>query len=199
MTLASVEESWTRLECWLEANAPGNFARLNPPAEPAVIAAAEEALGREFPEDLRRILLLRNGTNEHDQSGKYHHGAGFLPEFTALLPAERIAGIHAMRVEIMQGLMEDEEEFEEWALGNWWHPGWLPIADASTADGLFIDQRGGTDHGSVGHFVHDDSARLNLWPSLAAMLHDVADAVEGVRDVPSLQPSVWEGQFLEWR
>jgi cell wall assembly regulator SMI1 len=46
MTFAPVEESWMRFERWLEANAPGNFARLNPPAEPSVIAVADEALSR---------------------------------------------------------------------------------------------------------------------------------------------------------
>ncbi|WP_157963711.1 SMI1/KNR4 family protein [Actinocorallia populi] len=167
MSPAPVEESWVRLECWLAANAPGNFARLNPPAVPSAIAAAEEALGRVFPEDLRRVLLLRNGTNTHDLSGNYHHGAGLLPEFGELLPVERIAGVHAMRVEIMQGHMEVEEGFGEWALSNWWHPDWLPIADSSSADGLFLDQRDGADQGT--HFIlgrperHGDSAGRR-WP-----------------------------------
>lgn len=60
-----MEAAWERIETWLAAHAPVTFDALAPPADPAAIAAAEQAIDPSFPEPLRRSLLRHDGTTGH--------------------------------------------------------------------------------------------------------------------------------------
>lgn len=57
-------------------------------------------------------------------------------------------------------------------------PAWLPIADGSSAGGLFVDLRDGPAHGCVRWFDRTGGAEHGIWwPSVARMLAETAVAL----------------------
>jgi hypothetical protein len=58
---APVAESWRRIEKWLSGHCPEVLASLLPGASDEEIAAFEEAIGRELPEDVRESCRIRDG------------------------------------------------------------------------------------------------------------------------------------------
>ena len=185
-----IEESWERLEAWLAAHAPASSARLNPPASPDAIDDAQRQMAIALPTDLVSSLLRHNGASEFDANGTFQWGARFLPGSHRLLAVQEI-------VTRRQGLNEVLGQFDETMVGSWWHPEWIPFAHFVAGDDLVIDQRLGPDLGTVGGFMNEEGLRPRRWPSLAAMITDVADAVERQRQIAYFRPHVKDGA-LEW-
>jgi len=79
-----VESLWSRLEAWVQTNAPNMSLRLRPPATEARIAAAELELGLTFPADFRRSLLVHDG-QEHDPSFDWMPGCNPLATLDAIV------------------------------------------------------------------------------------------------------------------
>src|SRR5215207_6200573 len=61
---------WTRLESYLQANAPSILATLLPPATDAQIARAEAALGVKLPPDLAASLKTHDGQVQETGRGE---------------------------------------------------------------------------------------------------------------------------------
>src|SRR5688500_20298705 len=61
---------WTRLESYLQANAPSVLATLLPPATDAQIARAEAALGVRLPPDLAASLKMHDGQVQETGRGE---------------------------------------------------------------------------------------------------------------------------------
>jgi cell wall assembly regulator SMI1 len=57
----AVREAWQRIERWLAEHASATLASLNPPADPAQVAAAEAELGVSFPADLVASFARHDG------------------------------------------------------------------------------------------------------------------------------------------
>src|SRR3984957_1384305 len=162
-----VSESWRRIDAWLAAHAPSGLARLNPPAGPGDIRDAERVLGIALPGDLGESLRCHNG-----QRGP----ASLLPGHAEPLSASGIAEYWQMRMDIAAGI--DGLVPAPWADEPWWHPLWVPWAESAGGDAQVIDQRPGPDAGRVGWAVHDDCGDFtDSWPSLAVLLHAVAQAL----------------------
>lgn len=188
-----VVDAWTRIERWLAEHAPASHGQLNPPAERSLIVEAERVLGVRFPPSLVTLLSLRNGTSEWKE-GSYEVGVRFLPGGYRLVPVDEIVRSSQMLTEIAQ--RSERENPESVLIGWWWHPSWLPFANVVWGGAYFTDQRTGGE-GEVGEFVKDDEARLAQRPSLAAMLAEIADAVETGTDVGIWRPQVVGGR-LDW-
>jgi cell wall assembly regulator SMI1 len=182
-----VARSWSRIERWLAEHAPVSYGQLNPPAEGSAIAEAERALGVAFPPSLVTLLGLHDGVDDW-KDGAYVLRAKFLPGNYRLLPLADIVRHSRMLTEIV--LLSEEQ------VGWWWHPSWVPFADAVWAGCLYTDQRDGGE-GSVGDQAADGGASPDRWPSLAVMLTQFADAVEAGGCVGDYRPRVIDGG-LEW-
>ncbi|MER8010825.1 SMI1/KNR4 family protein [Streptomyces sp. NPDC094149] len=169
---SSVTESWTRIEAWLVANAPRTFAKLAPPADRAVIAAAEEALGLAFPPALTESLLRHDGTA---------YGV-LLPPFWAMLGTQHIVDAWKRRTHIYEPEPSDTEPHDaESEYGPWWHRQWIPFAADGSGDYLVIDQRPTPQCGRIGDADHEDGCRFNphpMWASLPELLDMTATALE---------------------
>ncbi len=87
-------------------------------------------------------------------------------------------------------------------------PSWVPIADDTGGDLLFVDLRPGDLHGCVGRWWNDDGFHgpdygTHFWTSVAHMAQSIADALEAGRWAPDdsgehdMEPTVIDGS-LHW-
>ncbi|MEV5375837.1 SMI1/KNR4 family protein [Streptomyces nondiastaticus] len=185
----SVRSSWARIDAWLRAQAPATFAVLAGPADPDGIEAAQTEMGVRFPSDLLDSLACHDGVTSWKtvlpvQSPLSAKG---IAEFWSL--NESIAGSDRD----LREANEDEGEDEPW-----WHRDWIPWA-ASDGDAQVIDVRDGVHWGRLGTTAHDGTGCFrDGWPSLAAYLCEVADALEFGGDVYGLVPYLLPGGELWW-
>ncbi|MFI5806639.1 SMI1/KNR4 family protein [Streptomyces sp. NPDC051561] len=188
----SVTESWERIEAWLARYAPLTYEALEPAAEPAEIAAAEEVMGHPFPGALRESLLRHDGTGYRV----------LLPSMWMLLGTRHIADAWQLRREIYgEGAAEDEEGDPGGEYGPWWHAQWVPFAADGGGDYLVIDQREHRRRGRLGRADHETGCWFVphlMWGSLPALLEATATAMEAGREVDGYLPVVTDEGELEW-
>ncbi|MET9687334.1 SMI1/KNR4 family protein [Streptomyces sp. NPDC006514] len=162
-----VRSSWDRIDGWLREHAPASYENLARPADPAAVEAAQAELGLRFPADLTDSLLCHDGLLNWDT---------VLPG----PPPQSVAQIvdhWRMCVEIAG---DDKDLCEPFRPGAepWWHPRWIPWAQ-SDGDAQVIDMREGPQQGRLGTACHDGTGHFDDgWPSLAAYLAEVADALD---------------------
>lgn len=77
-------------------------------------------------------------------------------------------------------------------------PPFLPIAEDGSGDFLFVDLRGGSQHGCVGEYFKGEADwRPAIWPSVDVLLEDTLTSLETGRPVFSSKHSVVNGS-LTW-
>ncbi|MFD9371027.1 hypothetical protein ACFWA6_25460 [Streptomyces sp. NPDC060020] len=149
---------------WLEANAPGDFGRLNPPAHRAEIQnISVNRFG--LHADLRELLMLHNGVRaDRGLTGP----GGFLPGGYFLLGAEDMrSGQRDMEKAVAWSVEDDLVDF---VVGGVAHVRWVPIAETHVGSQLVVDHREGPDYGAVREI--DASAEvwgIKRWDGLAEM------------------------------
>ncbi|GAA5192775.1 hypothetical protein GCM10023322_53070 [Rugosimonospora acidiphila] len=200
-----IEQSWFRIERWLATHAPRTATTLRPPAEPAAIAECRRITGVTFPDDLIASLLRHDGSAPEYPS--FVLPGGYRPMPVAdIAPAWRISTGGPARTDGLalasgpapaSGLAPAGAEGP--LPGGYWHPKWIPFADTNALDALLVDCRLGENRGAVGtHRRGDgDGARLGHWPSVGALLMEVADALEWRRPVGRWLPVTLDGR-LTW-
>ncbi|MFW5418859.1 SMI1/KNR4 family protein [Nocardiopsis sp. CNT-189] len=189
--------AWGRIEVWLEEHAPCSRRRLPGPAAEEEIRDVEHRLDLVIPAELRAFYLLRNGTGpascfdwpvwgEPRPTPEEQWGGYLLPDGgigPVAKPALWSGGPASLRRRKDPRLR------------------YLPFA-ATDPDGLYgllIDCTPGEGYGRVGRYASALDPAPGLWPSLAAYLGEVADAleerrsIEGSGSVPGLV-----GQSLSW-
>ncbi|MFE1320375.1 SMI1/KNR4 family protein [Kitasatospora phosalacinea] len=157
--------AWSRVRARLAAGArtaPG----LRPAADPAALDAYGATLGRPLPAELRAWWLLPDVPAGYWLPGEFSPFA--LPEALAYLEIQ-------LQVAAAEGESFDAQGRPE----PRYLPEFLPIADGPGGDTLFVDLRPGADHGAVRLWDHETwQLDLPWWPSVTAMLLDVAGALE---------------------
>jgi cell wall assembly regulator SMI1 len=116
------------------------------------------------------------------ESLKYHDGSGVVslcevPHYGAffLWTLQDILGVGRMFTQLSQEEVaaNDDNEF--------WRPSWLPFAANGAGDCLFVDSTSNDHSSSLSLFDHELRTTTLLWPSILAMLTDVAnDLIDGV-------------------
>jgi cell wall assembly regulator SMI1 len=176
-----MENSWQRILTWVETHAPDLLDALEPPADRAEVAEAEQRLSLRLPSALRTFYGLQNGTT------------GFAV-FPALEPDQLAFGpLPLDEVEFLEvddeddgrsGKVEEDVEVDAGIRPEFWNPGWVPFAaPGDRGDYLMFDMspdRGGR-HGQIIEWRHDTNERRLVAPSLEALLKDVADGLESGR------------------
>jgi cell wall assembly regulator SMI1 len=223
-----VAESWNRIRTWLAAHAPGVLAKIRQPASGADIAAAQEVVGVPLPEDLVALWRLADGVANVWPHVGHLLPPWFDPYPVATAVRRRETWIEVWHdeearfggVPYGQGV----REVMEWAGGSlptieeqvaefmaqpagtpcegMYLPIWLPVAGSGMGLDLFVDLRRGPLRGCVMRFDRVGTAQLEPdWPSVAAMLADVAGAFEhglAIGDRHPVRASVDEEGFLVW-
>ncbi len=211
----SVEESWERIVAWCRAHAPATAAVIRPPAEAGRIAETERATGGRWPVDLRDWYRLADGTERTP--------ADCLLPFYNPLPVEIVAAewaswqrdqarITAAARSATAGTMAaalggrpedpyDVDRHEREPAGTaagMFLPSFVPIAEDQSGSYLFVDTRPGPLHGCVTEFVKGNADSDGpRWPSVTAMLTEVADALDRDLTVGGWRPVV-DNASLTW-
>ncbi|MEV4702386.1 SMI1/KNR4 family protein [Actinoplanes sp. NPDC049316] len=180
---------WQRLSEWLHTHAPSTAQRLNPPAGEHLLQAYEAELGYALPSDLRDFWLQVDGM---DLDGGWPPGYLIPPLYPPFSVAKsrnyrrmrlQVAGEHADDGELAAMSADPAGTTDSMPL---WLPEWIP--PAGEADGMFVDCRGGAMHGCVMEYFKYDGADGPVWPSVAAMLTDIADRLDRI-DVTAVDTS----------
>ncbi|MGW6487103.1 SMI1/KNR4 family protein [Streptomyces sp. NPDC055056] len=181
----SLDVTLPRLDAWLKANAPADYAALNPPA-------AQDDIGSvtEYRFTLHPDLVTWLGHHDGATAVKGHGGPGvILPGGFILHSAGRMRdGQRTQEEAIAEWVDENESErpdlrdIYEGVYGYLFHARWVPIATDLTGGNLIVDHRAGDRYGNVLHGLHggDTEGPVKVWDSLSRMFQDLADAlVEG--------------------
>jgi cell wall assembly regulator SMI1 len=159
-TTARVDRAWQRIEKWLAANAPLSHGSLRPPASLATIDAAQRRMSVAFPGDL--VASLRR----HDGATRFYLPPFFGPESVEHIYRDWQTNCYVLATDA-----------GGWA-EPWWHPDFVPFADAGDGGSLLVDQRPGG-HGRVGEFYPEDGTDFERWPaSVAELLEKTATSLE---------------------
>ena len=169
-----MDESWTRIEAWLNANAPAVAAGLNPPASPDELAETERYLGVRFPDGVRASFLRHDGQSPDSP---------WMLDGWELLSLGRIRNEWAVWKELLDdGSFADTESDTDGSAvrTDWWHPAWIPLTYDGGGNHHCLDLAPGP-HGAPGQIIemwHDEGSRPVVAPSFEDWLAGFADALE---------------------
>jgi cell wall assembly regulator SMI1 len=158
------------------------------------VRAAEQRFPHAWPEDLRRWYALQNGAAWDSANTP-------LPDWRILSLAEMLE-TSEMFAGFFGGddgnVVRDGERDEAGSIAFAFLPSFVPIGDNIAACYLFVDTRPGPAFGCVSDWDRDEGALDEpTWPSITAMLEDVADAVRNGRASNGWAPTVVDGE-LTW-
>lgn len=183
MSATDVELSWQRIRAWAERFTPAVAATFRPPATHDDLAAADDAMGIALPADLLAWWSLMDGVTEDAA-----RAGSLLPPFYDPYPVRAALASRQrwLRIWHEPNLSVDADHIAEMSAqpagsecGFTWLPSWLPVAGDGGGDDLFVDLRPGPLHGCVMTFDKVEGANGGpQWTSVAAMLGDIADALE---------------------
>lgn len=178
-----VHQSWARVADWLRANAPADFALLQPPVSAAELDAAAAEFGVELPADFRRLYEVVNATDPNGNSIGLFPSADDDPMAFGPLALEQVVREWRVQRELLEGgdfAGLEPESASPGVAAEWWNVGWIPFAGNGGGDFYCIDTApadGGT-RGQVITHSHETGVHQVLAPSLAAYLDELADGLE---------------------
>lgn len=191
-----LSDEWARIISWCQERAPVTAASLNPPAQAEKVARAESATGRQWPSDLRTWFLLHNGS---DQGRAFPQVIpGYRPVNLAELEQEwtSLCRIWAPTTAAVGG--DDLLAAPAGTTAFTFLESYIPIAANDSSEYVVIDTRSGDEMGCVVEFIGEDTDQGSMcWPSLAAMIKDVADALDSDNPCRGWVPIVVNG-YLDW-
>lgn len=180
MSTSLVSDGWLRIERWLAEHAPHTHASLRAGAGANKVADAQRRLHLTFPADLVVSLERHDGC---EWSGGFFGLAG---PFRPLAVADMV-----------QRHVETEEVLADSRPG-YWNRHLLMFATTNTDWSLVVDCEPGDTHGRVGEWSGGEGVHWTEWPSVGALLSEVAAALESGHPVGHWVPVAFGGQ-LDWK
>ena len=184
--------AWQRVIAWCAERAPATAAGLHGPADDAALAAMQDELGQVWPADLVALLRVSDGA---DRS----HATSLIPWGFIPSPIDRIRDDWHMMTGIARDVAREYGNTDDLAAmdtapagaGAYLYiPSFVPIAEDTSGDLLFVDLREGEDHGRVGHWSGDDGYHgadhtYKSWTSVSHLARTLADALKAGRWTPN--------------
>ncbi|KOY54955.1 MULTISPECIES: SMI1/KNR4 family protein [unclassified Streptomyces] len=179
--------AWHRIETWLGEYAPRSHRRLPPPASEEEIRAVERELDLVIPADVRAFYRLHNGTGpDADFEWPTWDGPLPIPEGAwdpeqdpsgYVLPDGGIGPLEKVTywIDGPAGYGREEEPQQRYLA--------FVASDPDGFYGLFADCTPGAGYGGLGSYAEADVPTPGSWPSFAAYLTAVADALHDGRGV----------------
>jgi cell wall assembly regulator SMI1 len=221
-----IEASWERIVAWCLVEAPQTLVGLRPPATAGARERAESATGGRWPDDLRRWYGLHDGVDRTVYAAVFpghsplpvdevpalwemHRASSRRLDADAAAQAERdeqdprIQRLRQARrrpyVDVGRPYDIGRHEGEPaGSVANMFLPSYVPFAENSSGWMLFVDTRPGPRSGCVTAFRREDTDLDGpRWPSLAALVEDVAGCLEDGRPTGYWRPVVTDG-LLDW-
>jgi cell wall assembly regulator SMI1 len=187
-----MNDPWSRIHSWLAANAPKIWRSLGGPATVSELATAEEAFGREMPQEWRDLYQTHNGMSDKPNLGSLFFGMRFLTLDEAVREHSNsnLAGDETLPVRVADPGINRADMH---------NPKWIAFAHDSGETQLRVDTDPATD-GTLGQVIftdHADATVIFLAPSLSQFLADFAQDLEGGKYSLS-QKALEEGnEFLD--
>lgn len=197
-----VDAAWDRIAAWLAGHAPATSDCLNPPAADAAIADAEHTLGRPFPADLVRWWQRVDGARVLIGRANL-----FPPFYLPCGPAYMLGEWRTWQDVYLDpalggpnaaGALEALAETPAGSPVMVFVPAFVPIAIDGAGGNLVVDLRPGPRYGCVLGFSADSGSSGPHWDSVAAMLDDVATALELNTPSAGYVPIVTADRTLDW-
>jgi cell wall assembly regulator SMI1 len=197
----SLRVAWVDIVRWCRSNAPATAAAIRPPADGATRRRAVAATSGRWPDDLWRWYQLADGTERTPD--------GYLLPSYCPMPLYAVMSHWVMWVDIGRDLRawagdpgdavaRLQTEPAATAAGMFL-PSFVPIAEDQSGSDLIVDTRHGEAHGCVTEYDKTDADNSGpRWPSVTAMLTDVAEALHATSPIGYWQPEVEDGR-LNWR
>ncbi|MFI0463960.1 SMI1/KNR4 family protein [Saccharopolyspora sp. 5N102] len=192
--MTDVRTAWNRIVAWCHEYAPTTAREMTDPSADAEIAAAEKAIGERFPDDLRDFFRCVGSITDISS------GAVLPPAHAPLSLAD------SLRTRKM--MIDIRGEPGDWLAetgpiagtgGDTWSLRWIPIGEDNCGTTLFVDLREGAQRGCVMDFDKVEAcSEPPQWPGVAAMLAEIAEALERNTVVLGNRPSVEPDGRLFW-
>lgn len=172
-----MEEIWSRIIVWIEANAPQLLEVLQPGASEAQISELESSLSIVLPDDVKALYLLCNGQSS------YGYGVIDGNEFLSL---ERIKDEWSVWKELLDaGEFAEHDNTESNRIdpeirNTWWSSKWIPLTYNGGGDHDCLDLDP-TEEGAIGQIItmwHDDDERKVTASGIRAWLQRYAEQLE---------------------
>ena len=161
-----VNAAWTRIENWLEQNAPSVTLSTGAPA--AEIQALESVMNLTFPEGLRTSLLRHNGVDEPNWPKGTLNSLGDIKHEWGIWT-------NPTQEEAEQGVGE-EDKIQK----CWFSKSWIPIDADGAGNGACVDLKPGP-AGIMGQIIdmdHETGPNGPLFSDYAYYLEDIANTFE---------------------
>lgn len=166
-----MKELWTRIDGWLGRHFPEGLERLPGGAAEDAVQRLQAEMGFELPQDLYRFLLHHDGTGD---LALHAEGRWFLS-------TEEITEAWQELTDLWVDTDQDDFAVPAGPLRpRWWHRLWIPLATDGMGNYLCIDMdplEGGTP-GQVFRWRRDEGPTRVLYPSLTAMMAELADRLD---------------------
>ena len=175
--VASVAQSWKRIENWLKENDPVRAKSLNKPVPEKQLKDAEKKLGISLPADVRESLKIHNGQKGLES---FFMSDDMLGGSYYLLPIADVVREWKVWIDLVEsGEFEGMESSGENGIksGEWFRRRWIPVASNGGGDSYCIDldaDQGGK-KGQVITMNHDTDTRELIASSWKALLSQYAD------------------------
>ena len=173
--IQAMDEIWTRLETFLQSDAPAILDSLAPGATEEEIIDAEEFAGFQFPADVRQSSL------RHD--GQADEGRSFIPGFFRLLAlSEMLQGIEE-NASLMQNINSDipiDSIADPKVKRVFLDAAWVPFAGDSGGNRLSLDFAP-TPKGTVGQIIlwnHEETTHRCIAPNFTVWLDTIVSDFE---------------------
>jgi cell wall assembly regulator SMI1 len=192
--VVTVEDAWQRIVSWCEQHAPVTSGHLRAAPPAAALAAAEERCPRRWPDDLRRWYSLQDGVDWESANTP-------LPDWRILPLSELVEQSEAMSSlfeEDEAELVREGEQQEAGSIAFIYLPSFVAIGENIAACCLYVDTRPGPRFGCIADWDRDEGAISEpTWPSVSAMLEEVAAALETGQSCDGWRRTVASG-VLAW-
>lgn len=167
-----IEQSWQRIEAWLQANDPDTLASLQPGATAEEIATTEAHLGVALPDDLRASYRIHDGQDDEAS----------LIEGVELLSLARVRSEWTVWKELLDdGTFEDTTSAPDGPIRpDWWNARWIPLTYDGSGNHYCadLDPAPGGNVGQIITMWHDEEAREIVAPTFSAWLQQFAAELE---------------------
>ena len=176
-----MDELWTRLETFLQLNAPQIYAGLAPAATEAEIADAEARCGFSFPPDVHRSYLRHNGQQIAGQGFSMSVGGEFIPVGFGLWPLARISNLwEAYYCPGIDAPIHDDEVTDPRVKRVFLDRGWVGFAWDIGGNAVCLDfaPKPSGRVGQVILFDHEAGMRQWLAPSFRVWLEMIVGDLE---------------------
>ncbi len=169
----AVKKAWTRLETWLDKNAPPVGASLRSRASVEALERAQETMGVSLPDDVFASYLIHDGQDIEDDRLALLLGTEFLSLDAATREWQPLKSLGKPRETLRA--TPSGKVWDEWGL-----PEWIPLGSFHDGNLLCLDLNPapGGRSGQIIYFHHEGGDRWVVAEDFASLLSDLAAHLE---------------------